>query len=127
MTKKKSAARAAGVSYATVVRLGLTLPDVAESTSYGTPALKANGNLMTRLWEDGQTLVMKTTFEERDALMVEAPETYYITDHYLDYPYVLIRLPKADADALNDLLHSAHRIASSEKRRPRKKAARKRQ
>jgi hypothetical protein len=108
-----------------VRRLGLALPGVEESTSYGTPALKVNGRLMTRLWEDGRTLVMKTTFEERDALMAEAPETYYVTDHYLDYPWVLIRLPKADAGAVNDLLHAAHRIASSEKRRSRKKGARK--
>jgi hypothetical protein len=40
---------------------------------------------------------------------------------------VLIRLPKADAGAVNDLLNAAHRLACSEKRRPRKKAAPKRQ
>jgi hypothetical protein len=113
-------------TYNAVRRLGLALPGVEESTSYGTPALKVNGSLMTRLWEDGRTLVMKTTFEARDALMAEAPEIYYITDHYLDYAWVLIRLPKADAGAVNDLLHAAHRIASSEKRRPRKKGERKR-
>lgn len=115
------------LTYNAVRRLGLALPGVEESTSYGTPALKVSGALMTRLWEDGRTLVMKTTFEERDALMAEDPETYYITDHYLDYPWVLIRLPKADAGAVHDLLHAAHRLASSEKRRPRKKVGRKRQ
>ena len=114
-------------TYNAVRRLGLALPGVEESTSYGTPALKVNGSLMTRLWEDGRTLVMKTTFEEREALMAEAPETYYVTDHYLDYPWVLIRLPKVHPDAMNDLLHAAHRLALSEKRRPRRKAARKRQ
>jgi hypothetical protein len=70
---------------------------------------------------------MKTMFEERDALMAEAPETYYITDHYRDDPWVLIRLPKADAAAVDDLLHAVHRLASFEKRRPGKKAAPKRQ
>jgi hypothetical protein len=115
------------MTYAAVVRLGLALPGAEESTSYGTPALKVHGNLMTRLWEDGKTLVVKTTFEERDELMAAEPETYYTTDHYAGYPWVLIRLPKAHADAVNDLLHAAHRLASAEKRRPRKKAARKRQ
>jgi hypothetical protein len=43
--------------YEAVRRLGLALPDVEEGTSYGTPALKVKGALMTRLWEDGQTLV----------------------------------------------------------------------
>ena len=111
------------MTYAAVVRLGLALPGVEESTSYGTPALKVKGSLMTRLWEDGTTLVMKTTFEERDELMAADPKTYYVTDHYLGYPWVLIRLPRVHPDALNDLLHAAHRLASSEKRRSRKKAA----
>jgi len=115
------------MTYAAVVRLGLALPGVEESTSYGTPALKVKGALMTRLWEDGKTLVMKTTIAEREELMAAEPETYYVTDHYVGYPWVLIRLPKAHPDAMNDLLHVAHRLASSEKRRPRKKAARRRQ
>ena len=118
--------KSAGITYATVVRLGLALPGVEESTSYGTPALKVNGNLMTRLWEDGQTLVMRTTFEQRAALMEEDPDTYYITSHYLgDYlgdSLVLIRLPNANADAVDDLLRGAHRLASVEKKRPRPRA-----
>jgi len=115
------------VTYATVRRLGLALPDVEEGTSYGTPALKVKGTLMTRLWEDGQTLVIKTTFHERDEMIAADPGTYFLTDHYVGYPWVLIRLPNVHPDALNDLLHAAHRLASSERRRPRKKAARKRQ
>jgi hypothetical protein len=117
----------AGLTYDAVVRLGLALPDVEEGTSYGTPALKVHGATMTRLWEDGQTLVIKTTFEQRDALIAEDPERYYITDHYLGYPWVLLRLPRANADALSDLLRGAHRLALAENRRPRRKTARKRQ
>jgi hypothetical protein len=116
----------AGITYKTVVRLGLALPGVEESTSYGTPALKVKGALMTRLWEDGATLVMKTTFDQRDALMTEDPGTYYITDHYAGYPWVLVRLPRVTADAMRDLLQGAHRLASLE-RRPRRKSPRKRQ
>jgi len=109
--------------YKTVRRLGLALPDVEEGTSYGTPALKVKGKLMTRLWEDGKTLVIKTTLEERDELMAEDPETYYITDHYRSYPWVLVRLLNVHPDALRDLLQGAHRLALSE-RRPRKKTPR---
>jgi hypothetical protein len=114
----------AGVTYDTVVRLGLALPGVEESTSYGTPALKVKGTLMTRLWEDGRTLVIRTTFEEREELMAAEPETYYITDHYLGHPWVLIRLPGVHPDALNDLLRAAHRLASAGKARPRNVARR---
>lgn len=110
--------------YKTVRRLGLALPDVEEGTSYGTPALKVKGKLFTRLWEDGETLVIKATFEQRDELMAADPETYYITDHYLNYTWVLVRLPKVHPDAMRELLHTAHRLAVPPKRRPRTKAPR---
>ena len=113
------------MTYAAVVKLGLALPDVDESTSYGTPSLKVNGAMMTRLWEDGTTVVMRATFEAREALIAEAPDTYYLTDHYRNYPAVLVRLPKIRAYAMRDLLRGAHGIASME-RRPRKKPSRKR-
>jgi len=112
------------VTYETVRRLGLALPDVEEGTSYGTPALKVKGKLLTRLWENGKTLVMKTTVDQRDELMAAEPETCYITDHYLNYPWVLVRLPKVHPDAIRDLLHGAHRLALSEQGRPRARRAR---
>ena len=111
------------MTYETVRRLGLALPDVEEGTSYGTAALKVKGKLITRLWEDGKTLVIKTTFDPRDELMTGDPETYYITDHYRSSPWVLVRLPKVHPDAMRDLLHGAHRLALLE-RRPRKKTPR---
>ncbi len=78
----------ASITFDTVRRIGLVLPGVTESTSYGTPALKVKGKLMVRMWEDGETMVLKTTFEEREELMAADPETYFITDHYLNYEYV---------------------------------------
>jgi hypothetical protein len=87
-----------------------------ESTSYGTPALKVNGKLIARLREDGDSLVVGTTFEEREEMMAADPDTYYITDHYLKYPWVLVRLSRAHPDALRDLLRRAWRLASAAKR-----------
>jgi hypothetical protein len=116
-------ARRPAVSYDTVRRIGLALPDAEDSTSYGTPALKVKGQLFARLREDGDSLVLKTTFEQRDALMAEDPETYYMTDHYRDYTWVLVRLSKVTPDALNDLVQGAYRLAvqartSRTRRRP---------
>ena len=33
--------------------------------------------------------------DERDMLVERAPQVFYFTDHYRDYPMVLIRLSKA--------------------------------
>ena len=45
------------------------------------------------------------------------PETYYITDHYLKYPWILVRLSRVSSDALRDLLNRAQRLALTKNRR----------
>jgi hypothetical protein len=69
------------VTFKDVRGIALSLPNVEESTSYGTPAFKAGGKLLARLREDGDSLVVGTTFEERTEMMAAEPEVYYITDH----------------------------------------------
>jgi hypothetical protein len=59
--------------------------------------------------------VLATTFEEREELMAADPDTYFITDHYLKYPWVLVRMSRIHRDALGDLLRRAARVASAGK------------
>jgi len=105
------------VTYEQVKRLAMELEGVEEGTSYGTPALKVRGKLIARLWEDGETLVLGTTFEERDGLMAEARDIYFITDHYLNYPWVLVRLKRVKPEALRELLTRAWNLARANKGR----------
>lgn len=105
------------MTFKDVRKIALALEHVEESTSYGTAAFKIGGNLIARLKEDGESLVVGTTFEEREQMMATDPETYYITDHYLKYPWVLVRLPHVHPDALRDLLKRALRLASQKPRR----------
>ncbi|MFZ0335965.1 MAG: MmcQ/YjbR family DNA-binding protein [Candidatus Acidiferrales bacterium] len=104
------------MTFKDVRKMALGLDGVEESTSYGTAAFKIRGKLIARLKEDGESLVVGTTFEEREEMMTAEPETYYITDHYLKYPWVLVRLPKVHPDALRDLLKGAVRLAVKAKR-----------
>jgi hypothetical protein len=99
--------RSKSITYDAVRRVALTFPNVEESTSYGTPALKVKGKLFVR-WrneEDPDTIVLKMPFDQREELMAADPETYFITDHYRKYPWVLVRLSKVHPDALHELLH----------------------
>jgi hypothetical protein len=110
--------RSQPITYDIVRRMALTFPNVEESTSYGTPALKVKGKLFIR-WrneEDPDTIVLKMPFEQREGLMAEEPETYFITDHYRNYPWVLVRLSKVHPDALHDLLQIGYRAAIPMKR-----------
>jgi len=106
-----------GVTFETVRKIALSLENAEEGTSYGTAAFKVRGALFLRLKEDGESLVVRADFEQRDALIAEDPETYYITDHYLKYPWVLVRLPRVHPDAIRDLIRMAWRTAAATKRR----------
>ena len=97
------------VRYDTLWRLALALPGVEEGTSYGTPAFKVGGKLLARLREDGESLVVRIGFLERELRMKADPETFYITDHYLNYPAMLVRLPRVRAAQLRELLEQAWR------------------
>ncbi|HXN98457.1 MAG TPA: MmcQ/YjbR family DNA-binding protein, partial [Candidatus Acidoferrales bacterium] len=100
-----------------VRKIALALDYVEEGTSYGTAAFKVGGELFVRMHQDGESLVVRTDFEQREELMASDPETYYITDHYLNYEWILIRLSRVHPDALRDLIRMAWRLASTSKRR----------
>jgi len=97
------------VTVDTVRKLAMALPGVEEGSSYGTPAFKVNKKLLARFHQDGESLVVKVEFEAREALMSANPETFYITDHYRDWPWMLVRLSKVDADELRQLLEESWR------------------
>ncbi len=101
-----------GVSYARVQEIARELPGVEDSTSYGTPALKVRGTLLARLKEDGETLVLKTTFTDRDLLLGGAPDIFYLTDHYLKCPWILVRLSQIDESFLRELIAEAWRLSA---------------
>jgi hypothetical protein len=105
------------VSFDAVRKIALALDGVEDGSSYGTAALKVRGALFLRLKEDGDSLVVRTDFDQREAMIAEDPGVYYITDHYLKYPWVLVRLSRVDPDAIRDLIRSAHRMASSSTRK----------
>ncbi len=90
----------------------MKMPHVVDGTSYGAPALKVKTKLLVRLREELDSIVLPMPFEMRDALIAEDPATYYITDHYLNYEYVLAHLKRLDAAKLRDLLAISYRMAT---------------
>ena len=84
-------------SYDSVKKAALLLAGVEESTSYGTAALKVRGKLLARLKEDQTTLVLRVTWEEREPLLTMYPEQFFLTEHYRNGPWVLLRLKAASS------------------------------
>jgi hypothetical protein len=100
-----------------VESIGRTLPDVEITTTYGQPALKVRGKMFACIAShksaEPNTLVVMMDFAARDALIEDDPGTYYLKEHYLNYPCVLVRLSRVRADALRDLVTGAHRFVSA--------------
>jgi hypothetical protein len=104
-----AAGRKRGVTWDWVRETMLALPGVEEGTSYGTPALRIQKFLLCRFHQDGKSLVVPVDPEDREILVEVDPESFYLTDHYRNYPYMLARLASVDPGALRDLLEDAWR------------------
>jgi hypothetical protein len=114
---------ARGTSFKPVEAIGRTLPGVELTTTWGKPALKVDGRMFVCIAShksaEPDTLVVMMDFPDRDALVEDDPDTYYLKEHYVGYPCVLVRLSKVPADALRDLVVGAHRyVSASRKRKP---------
>jgi hypothetical protein len=108
--------RPSEVSFDTVRKIGLSLPGVEDSSKRGNVALKGLGTLMVWAPEkkslDPGTVAFRVDDEARDELIAADPDTYYVTDHYLNYNTVLVRLARVDEDALRDLVGMAHKFVA---------------
>ena len=105
------------LTFEAIRKMALALDNVEETTSYGTPAFKVKGVMIARLRDDIGALVVWMRIEDREQLIAEDPDTYFVTDHYLEYPYILVHLARATPDAMRDLLRGAWRSAAAEKKK----------
>ena len=111
------------ITFDTVREIALTLPGVEAGTSWGAMAVKVGGQMFAcaaiNKQAEPNTLVVRMDFDQRDELIAADPDTYYLKDHYVGYPCVLVRLSRIQPDALRDLLLMGWRYVSARTRRTR--------
>ena len=129
MCAKRAAAQKKKITFDTVREIGLALPEVEEATMYGAPALKVRGNMFacvpSHKSAEPDSLVVRIDFDQRDDMLAAEPDTYYVKEHYVGYPCVLVRLNQVHPDALRDLLSAARRFVVA-RTKPGRAAPRKR-
>ena len=88
---------------------------MTDSTSYNTPSLKVRNKMLARVSDDADdVLVMKVPdIQFRDVILSNEPDNYYITPHYQNYPYVLVRLNNIKPDDVEDLIERTWRTLAS--------------
>lgn len=118
------------LTFETVKKIGLALPDVEEGTAYGSPALKLHGQLLaaipTNKAAESDSLVVRVDFAQRDEMLAAQPDVYYLKPHYEEYACVLVRMKKIHPDALRDLIKMSWQFVNTKAPRKRSTRARKR-
>ena len=108
------------LDFVAVVEIGLALPGVTEGASYGARALKLKGKLLACVpvnkSAEADSLVISIHPERRTELLRDRPETFYVTDHYVPYPKVLVRLAAISRADLRSTLAEAYDFVMTQKR-----------
>lgn len=101
-------AKRAKVDFDLVRSMALELPDVAVQDSARGPSVKVRGKLMAcpaiHKSAEPETLMVRIGKDERAKMISDDPETYYVTDHYRNYPALLVRLSRISRESLEELL-----------------------
>jgi len=101
--------------FETVKKVGRTLPGIEIGRKYdGSEVLRVDGcfvaGMATHPSAEPETLVVRADIDQRDDLLADCPDAYYLTDYYRPHPVVLVRLPHIDDAALRDLLGVSLRL-----------------
>ena len=97
-------------------KLALSFPQAHEKPSYGQPSIFIAKRFFTRLRaEDNSIVLFVDTIDERDMLLEADPKTFFITDHYKNYPYLLARIAVIDAKTLRGMLERQWRKIAPKK------------
>jgi hypothetical protein len=117
--------KGAGVAAARARQIILALPGVKPGRSYGYPCFMLNGNFLARFRDEDTVLVLQlASIADREVLMQLDPRAFFFTDHYRDYPAVLIRLAEIPRALLRHVLAESSEVVAAKPSKPRTKSRR---
>ena len=103
-------------SYERYLKIALAFPGAEASTSYGTPAVKVRGKILSRWRTEAEgALAIRCDFLDRQILLQMQPTVFFLTDHYVNYPMILMRLEEASRPLLLDVVERAWRLVAPER------------
>ena len=94
-------------------KVALAFPGAFEKSSYGTPGFFVEKKMFARIREDGETLVVYNN--DRDEWIASDEDIFFFTDHYKNYPLLLIDLKRVSKEDLVTLLTISWKIRASKK------------
>ena len=123
--RRRNIIQSRGVPMHDAHQLLLGLPNVVKGRSYGMPSYLLNGRFFARFRDEDTVLVLQlATIGERDVLMELDPTAFFFTEHYRNYPAVLVRLAEVAPALLAEVVQEAWRHGRTKPAaRPRKPRA----
>lgn len=99
------------------------LPGAEQAPLRGQPAVRVHGKVLAfpalndrsrpdNASDDEEFVVVKVGLAEREALLQQDPETFFVTPHYAGYPGVIVRLATVQPKQLRELLVEAWRLVA---------------
>ena len=106
------------ITFGDLKQLVAHLPEVTESTSYGTPSLKVRGKSFCRMWGDSdfdrndvhhtEVLVVFCDLDEKPHLLAMDRKALFSTPHYDGHGAVLVRLNRVERSTLAGYLEESY-------------------
>lgn len=108
-------------------KIALSLPGSEERLWFNKPAVFIHDQFLTKVHDKEEAMVLPIgSMEMRDMMLEAEPRLFYITDHYKNFPYVLVRLSALDKKTLKEMLVGRAAQLADKPRRKAKKAPAKR-
>ena len=105
------------------VAFACALPGVEMAPWWGTPCPKVNGKGFMSPGREPGSFALMVTWPEKHMLLETEPETFWQTDHYRNYPMLLVRYGTPSRERIElyirrawwDRLKKAQRAAAGER------------
>jgi hypothetical protein len=83
---------------------------------HGTPSVKVRGKFLSRWRTEAECgLAIRCDFLDRQIMLQARPDVFFLTDHYLNYPMILVRLEKSTGKILQDVAERGWRLIAPAK------------
>jgi len=99
--------------YQRLSKAALAMPDLYEKSCFRTPAFYVEKKFFVRLKEDGKTIALYNN--ERDEWIAQNDDVFFTTDHYKNYPMLLVNLEMVSNADLKTLIQTAWELRAPKK------------
>lgn len=91
-------------------------PWIRGTTVFETPSVRVCGKLLSRWRTEAEgALAIRCDFLDRQILLQAQPDVFWLTDHYARHPMILMRMERASATVLTDVIERAWRLVAPAK------------